>query len=271
MVWWRYHLMSKASIGERTANEWCYEGGTFSCSPPRVGLVKLRHTLDKPYSTNMNAIPCAKTPSSSALHPVPGFSDSRAFAAAAERRTPIVGTGGTSLGMAMALGCLVVGSSGGSVATTNKSKVTSYAAGLAYHWGLMYKAGAALSLPLSPASIFGGCLPSFLGVLVARELFVALPRALGDDVTNWTGLTWNSLPIIAAAVAARQVSAMSDLATAAGELRCGIPLESPCQSMIFGETIEARQTEIPRILARTHEYRRVSLEQCAAVASMASA
>ena len=46
--------------------------------------------------------------------------ESHAFAAARDLRLPVVGTGGSSLGTAMAMGCLLVGSSGGSVATTNK-------------------------------------------------------------------------------------------------------------------------------------------------------
>lgn len=48
---------------------------------------------------------------------------SQAFAAARDLRSPVVGTGGSSLGTAMAMGCLLVGSSGGSVATTNKVTV----------------------------------------------------------------------------------------------------------------------------------------------------
>ncbi|CAM9170901.1 unnamed protein product, partial [Sphacelaria rigidula] len=88
------------------------------------------------------------------------------FTAARDCRAPIVGTGGSSLGEAIAMGCLLVGSSGGSVATTHKSKVVSYAAGLANHFGIRYDAGKALSLPLAPAATFGGCVPSYVGVLV---------------------------------------------------------------------------------------------------------
>lgn len=48
------------------------------------------------------------------------FDGSEAITAARDCRAPVVGTGGTSLGTALAMGCFLVGSSGGSVATTNK-------------------------------------------------------------------------------------------------------------------------------------------------------
>lgn len=122
------------------------------------------------------------------------------------------------MGTAMAKGCILVGSSGGSVATTNKSKAVSYAAGLAGHWGLQYDAARQLTQPLAPAASFGGCLSAHVGVMVAVALGAG-PTA-GDDGSTpaqWVVRLWGALPVVAAAVAARQVSSLGDAATAAGE------------------------------------------------------
>lgn len=122
------------------------------------------------------------------------------------------------MGSAMAKGCILVGSSGGSVATTNKSKAVSYAAGLAGHWGLRYDAAAQLTQPLAPAATFGGCLTAHVGVMVAVALGEGV--SAGDDGSTpaqWVVRLWGALPVVAAAVAARQVSGLGDAATAAGE------------------------------------------------------
>lgn len=115
------------------------------------------------------------------------------------------------------MGCWVVGSSGGSVATTNKIKAVSYAAGLASHWGLKYSATKALTVPLVPSAMFGGCLPSFLGIMLIGELILLPEKFLGHPMWEWIVFIRASLPVVAGAMAARQASTMTDIATAAGE------------------------------------------------------
>lgn len=121
----------------------------------------------------------------------------------------------------MAMGCLLVGSSGGSVATTNKSKVVSYTAGLAGHWGLEYDAAVELTQTLASAATFGGCLPAYVGVMVAVS--IGAGPGVGADgavAPEWVVRLWRALPVVAAAVTARQVSSLGDMATAAGEEPC---------------------------------------------------
>ncbi|CAN0119952.1 unnamed protein product, partial [Scytosiphon promiscuus] len=137
--------------------------------------------------------------------------------AARDCRAPVVGTGGSSLGAVMAMGCLLVGSSGGSVATTNKSKVVSYVAGLAGHWRLGYDSAKALMQPLAPAATFAGCLPVQIGVMVAV--------ALGSRSTASSS---SSL------VEAPQVSTLGDMATAAGIIAGSMCVEDTLAALAAG-------------------------------------
>lgn len=87
---------------------------TPTCTPPRRGKPRLNRDQKSNYYYVSVSQPRWNTRDR-------GRDDnSQAFAAARDCRAPVVGTGGSSLGTAMAMGCLLVGSSGGSVATTNK-------------------------------------------------------------------------------------------------------------------------------------------------------
>lgn len=104
------------------------------------------------------------------------------------------------------------------MATTNKSKVVSYAAGLAGHWRLGYDSARELTRPLAPAAAVGGCLPSYVGVAVAVALCGGWGAgAAASGPAQWAVRLRGALPVVAAAVAARQVSSLADMATAAGE------------------------------------------------------
>ncbi|CAM9702862.1 unnamed protein product [Choristocarpus tenellus] len=154
----------------------------------------------------------------------------RAVEAARDMGLPVVGTGGSSLGEAIAMGCNVVGSSGGSVATTNKSKAVSYATGLCGYWGLAYCPGTALTgVLLAPTSFFGACLPAFLTVMVTTRvaaLLSSLAIAASTALQEWWGKRLTEvMPVVMGAVSARQMSALGDMAAVAGELSRGCALE----------------------------------------------
>eukprot|EP00903_Cladosiphon_okamuranus_P011494 g10826.t1 len=159
--------------------------------------------------------------------------NSQTFAAARDLRAPVVGTGGSSLGTAMAIGCLLVGSSGGSVATTNKSKVVSYAAGLAGHWRLPYDSAKELMQPLGPAATFAGCLPAQIGVMVAVALGAG-QAAILRRLPAWALRLLGSTRVVGAAVAARQVSALGDMATAAGILAGSMCMDDTLAALVSG-------------------------------------
>jgi len=68
----------------------------------------------------------------------PNKVNEKCIIAAIEKNIPIVGTGGTSISTISLNGANVIGSSGGSVATTSISRGISFAASLASYWKLQY-------------------------------------------------------------------------------------------------------------------------------------
>jgi hypothetical protein len=68
----------------------------------------------------------------------PNKVNEKCIIAAIEKNIPIVGTGGTSISTISLNGANVIGSSGGSVATTSMSRGVSFAASLASYWKLQY-------------------------------------------------------------------------------------------------------------------------------------
>eukprot|EP01041_Mallomonas_annulata_P009313 gene9313-19334_t len=89
--------------------------------------------------------------------------------AAIDKGIPIVGTGGTSMSYISTHGGLVIGSSGGSVATTSISKSVCFAAALASHWDLEYYPPI-VARGASIYSVAGATLPIFLSMALLKIL-----------------------------------------------------------------------------------------------------
>ena len=89
----------------------------------------------------------------------------------------VVGTGGTSIGKALAMGVPVI-NGGGSVATNAATRAVSFAAALASHWGQRYVPRGCRGAP-SPHSILDGCLPAFLVAYLMQGLLVPFADVLG--------------------------------------------------------------------------------------------
>ena len=88
----------------------------------------------------------------------------------------VVGTGGTSIGKALAMGVPVI-NGGGSVATNAATRAVSFAAALASHWGQRYVPRGCRGGAPSPHSILDGCLPAFLVAYLMRGLLVPAASA----------------------------------------------------------------------------------------------
>lgn len=142
----------------------------------------------------------------------------RALEAAADQALPAVGTGGTSVAAAKSLGVRFVGASGGSVATTNRTRAVAYAAGLARHFGSRYRP--ALGVGAEPGgllkgvhSILDGTLPAF----IVMALVLAASNLTGlQAMEDLLDRILTALPVVVAAIAAKQISGLDDVGIIAG-------------------------------------------------------
>lgn len=146
----------------------------------------------------------------------------RALMMAAKKQIPVTGTGGTSMANAQALGCRVISASG-TTGTTNRTRAISAMAALAKEWHLKYqpviKSGQAkvqqgnVWKRINIHGIMMASLPGF----IAMALCLALSK-----VPGCSGLekVFNDLiailPVILAAIAARQVSGLDEVGIVAG-------------------------------------------------------
>lgn len=109
----------------------------------------------------------------------------KTLTAAATKKIPVTGSGGTSLSQAVAeYGLKLSGNAGGSVATTSFSRAVSFAYALAGCWGRDYRPW---ETPESAAeiqwtSVLNACLPAFWGVCVAKQMLLICCEALEIDL-----------------------------------------------------------------------------------------
>ncbi|QPL05750.1 MULTISPECIES: PTS sugar transporter [Actinomyces] len=157
----------------------------------------------------------------------PTDTNSDAVAAAAERRIPAAGTGGTSVARAQQLGVNMVASSG-TTGTTSTTRAVAYVSGLARHWGIKYKpvlggsnsnssreeaAGEMAWRRISIRGIMVGSIPAF----IALALVLAASKIPGlYGLTEVFDVLIAGLPIVVAAVAAREISALNEVGLVAG-------------------------------------------------------
>ena len=101
---------------------------------------------------------------------------SRTLKAAAKRKVPVTGTGGSSLAMATTEFKLrLIGNSGGSVGTTPKTKAISFASALSKDWNLEYNPWKSkLTKPIPPnwKSVLNSCLPGFWSIVLFKRLIL---------------------------------------------------------------------------------------------------
>lgn len=142
--------------------------------------------------------------------------------AAAKKEIPVTGTGGTSMANVQAMGCKVIASSG-TTGTTNRTRAISAMASLSKEWKLKYKpiiksgkSKVQSGNVWSRINIHGIMMASLPG-FIAMALCLALSKIPGcsglEDVFNDLVST---LPIILAAIAARQISGLDEIGIVAG-------------------------------------------------------
>lgn len=144
--------------------------------------------------------------------------------AAAEKQIPVVGTGGTSIAKTQSMRARVISASG-TTGTTNRTRAIGFITALAKKWGLKYRpsigatpGGAAMTdesvwKRINLRGIMLGALPGF----IAMALILAISKipyfaSLGSVFQVIIG----ALPVIVAALAAKQVSGLDDVGIVAG-------------------------------------------------------
>lgn len=146
-----------------------------------------------------------------------------ALEAAAEKQIPAAGTGGTSMAAAQAMGCRIIAASG-TTGTTNRTRAISAMSVFAKEWKLKYSPviGASQGACMQDGNIWKrinirGIMMASMPAFIAMALCLAMskiPGLLGlSDVFN---TLVGYLPIVLAAIAAKQVSGLDEVGIVAG-------------------------------------------------------
>lgn len=147
----------------------------------------------------------------------------QALTAAAEKQIPLAGTGGTSMANTQAMGCRVIAASG-TTGTTNRTRAISAISAFAKEWKLKYSPviGASAGAQAQEGSVwrrinFRGIMMASMPGFIAMALCLALSKIPGlsglEDIFN---TLIGILPVILAAIAAKQVSGLDEVGIVAG-------------------------------------------------------
>lgn len=145
------------------------------------------------------------------------------LAAAAEKKLPCVGTGGTSMGHCQKMGCNVISASG-TTGTTNRTRAVAFISALAKEWKIKYSPiiGSSAGAKAQEGNIwkrinFRGIMMASLPGFIAMALTLALSKIPGlgglEDVFN---TLVGAIPVIVAAIAAKQISGLDEVGIVAG-------------------------------------------------------
>lgn len=146
----------------------------------------------------------------------------KSFEAAGKMKTPIVGTGGTSMAFIQSLGAKVISVSG-TTGTTNRTRAVAALTSLSKHFGLKYRpvigsssssqSSSKLKDRISIRGIMLAAIPGFIAmalVLAASQLpFLSSLSPLFDILIG-------ALPVLVAVIAAKQVSELDEVGIVAG-------------------------------------------------------
>ncbi|EAS3208920.1 PTS sugar transporter [Salmonella enterica] len=169
------------------------------------------------------------------------------FAAAVEMKTPIVGTGGTSMALVAAKGANVVATSG-TTGTTSRTRAVSFVASLCKHWGIKYKpqlgsaspsqsgSGKSLLKRFNIRSIMIPALPGF----IAMAIVLALSHIPGlEKLNDIFEILLKGLPVLVAVLAAKQISELDEVSIVAGVVAGVLSVEGGLIGGIIGGVYHA--------------------------------
>lgn len=153
----------------------------------------------------------------------PEGANKQAILAAVEKGIPIVGTGGTSMASVGSKKGNVISVSG-TTGTTNRTRAISFVASLAKHWGIKYRPvfthmsenDRKSENPLKRINI-RGIMISSLPAFISMALILALSKIpIFTGLTDVFDMIITALPVVIAAIAAKQVSDLDEVSIVAG-------------------------------------------------------
>ncbi|MBQ6622196.1 MAG: PTS sugar transporter [Mogibacterium sp.] len=152
----------------------------------------------------------------------PKGTNREALTAAAEMQIPVAGTGGTSMAETQALGCKVIAASG-TTGTTNRTRAVSAIAAFSKEWGIKYhpvigSSGAKQAEGNVWKRIkFRGIMMSSMPAFIAMALALACSKLPGcGGLSEVFDALVGIIPVVVAAIAAKQISGMEEVGIVAG-------------------------------------------------------
>ncbi|MFC4403853.1 PTS sugar transporter [Gracilibacillus xinjiangensis] len=152
----------------------------------------------------------------------PKHTNRKAIEAAARKKVPIVGTGGTSMAMIASKGANVISTSG-TTGTTNRTRAVSFITALSKEFGLNYRPilGSTNSEVTKGNGLkninIRGIMMSALPGFIAIALILALSKIPGlDALSSVFDVLIGALPVIIAVIAAKQISELDEVSIVAG-------------------------------------------------------
>lgn len=153
----------------------------------------------------------------------PKGANKKALKAAAEKKIPIAGTGGTSMADTQAIGCKIIAASG-TTGTTNRTRAVSAVSAFAKEWKMKYSPviGSSGSGTLQNGSVwkrinFRGIMMASMPGFIGMALCLALSKIPGlSALENVFNTLIGILPIVVSAIAAKQISGMDEVGIVAG-------------------------------------------------------
>jgi len=142
--------------------------------------------------------------------------------AAAEKKIPVAGTGGTSMADARSLGAKVVSASG-TTGTTNRSRAVGYVSAFASEWKTKYSPVIGKTTEVDTGNIWKrinlrSIMMSSLPGFIAMALILAIGKIpfLTPSVGPLFDKLVGALPVLVAVIAAKQVSGLDEVGIVAG-------------------------------------------------------
>jgi hypothetical protein len=177
----------------------------------------------------------------------PDVVNAKSLSSAIKMGVPIVGTGGKSMSIIASQGGLIIGCSGGSVASTQLSRAICFSAALARHWGYRYNISI-FKRPFMDSlySILGAALPMVLtSSLMNTCLDIILKCFTYASITNdnffvcWLVLlkervSTTFVNVVVGMIASSEVSKLNELSFMAGGGAAALTIDSLVFSILAG-------------------------------------